>query len=136
MTRPAICHQCSSTRIALRRLKPHHKAYKKRKEWPFVYTCSACGAECGVKTGTIHAGSIMADGATRYARTRAHDAFDLVWSGRGKNKIPRGVAYRHLAAYMGMTSEQCHIGMMDLAQCEDVIKYSAIILRQQKRRTR
>jgi hypothetical protein len=48
----------------------------------------------------------------------AHAAFDPVWKSGAKK---RGSAYAWLADELGMGKKDCHIGMMDVADCRRVV---------------
>lgn len=72
-----------------------------------------CHHESGAPKGTI------ANAELRDWRKRAHAAFDPLWKD-GKQK--RHHAYEWLRLRMGLTREQCHIGLFNVAQCQRVIE--------------
>jgi len=49
----------------------------------------------------------------------AHAAFDPIWRDAGTK---RSAAYAWLAAAMGIPTESCHIGMMDVDDCLRVVE--------------
>jgi hypothetical protein len=53
------------------------------------------------------------------AKIAAHAAFDPFWKLEG---MGRQDAYVWLARQMGMTRNQCHIGLFDVGQCQKVIE--------------
>ena len=68
----------------------------------------------------------MADEKTRKARKRAHEAFDPLWRAkmmrdRVDHAEARNAGYAWLAIQLGLSDEDCHIGMMSAAQCQQVI---------------
>lgn len=65
--------------------------------------------------------SSPANQVTRNARQRCHDIFDPLWRSKSKFKN-RGAAYRWLKKVMGLSSDQAHIGMFDLGQCNKLIE--------------
>ena len=102
---------------------------------PF-YGCSmwpACRATHGAHPNGEPLGT-PATTAVKQARIRAHAAFDPLWKDAahlyaesdlspGKiRRITRGRAYLWLGDNMGLTSDECHVGMFDAAQCERVVE--------------
>jgi len=65
---------------------------------------------------------IPANRATKDARIRAHQHFDLLWEGKGRPRRARDAAYAWLRMVMGLTSEECHFGSFTAAQCEKAIR--------------
>lgn len=118
---PTRCDACGSITISLRRLNHKTKVYQSRAKWPFVYHCHNCGAECGLRQETSEPLGLMADSHTRYKRREAHLALDKLW--QGPTGMPRSLAYKHLAAHMGMNAADCHIGKFNSSQCEEAIQF-------------
>lgn len=83
-----------------------------------VWICRPCGAYVGCHTGTTLPLGTAAGKALRGWRRAAHDAFDPTWR-RGGNRTR---AYAWLAREMGLSREACHIGMMDIEQCKQVVE--------------
>lgn len=87
----------------------------------------ACGAYCGVHSGTLKPLGSPANAETRKARSAAHAAFDPLWerrqrlSGLSKGHA-RGKGYKWLAAQLGIDAKDCHIGMMDAATARRVVE--------------
>lgn len=52
----------------------------------------------------------------------AHAAFDPIWMNGGKS---RGSAYAWLADQLGIDTRDCHIGMMDVDMCRQVVEICA-----------
>lgn len=49
---------------------------------------------------------------------RAHTAFDRLWKGGGD----RSAAYAWLAGALGISKNECHIGMFDVDMCKRVVR--------------
>lgn len=94
------------------------------------WNCSACDAYVGChkkgawiterkqhSDGTLPLGR-LANAELRRVKGWAHDAFDPLW----RNGImSRRDAYAWLAGRLGIQTQDCHIGMFDVAQCRSVI---------------
>jgi hypothetical protein len=52
------------------------------------------------------------------ARRYAHIVFDALWTSR----YQRTKAYEWLALHMAMTDAECHIALMSLQQCQEVVR--------------
>ena len=89
------------------------------------YRCG-CGAYVGTHPGTCEPLGTPALTQTRKARSDAHAHFDALYKAVGKAKpeggSPRKRGYRWLAERMGMTVDECHIGMMTAAQARRVVE--------------
>lgn len=59
-----------------------------------------------------------ADAVTKGLRVEAHEVFDRLWK---LGLMDRGQAYAWLAASMGLTREEAHIGMFDAERCRRTI---------------
>lgn len=89
------------------------------------YRCDPCDAHVGCHApnpamgfkGTEPLGR-MADFALRRAKNNAHRVFDPLWK---LGHMKRSQAYAWLARALGITPEQCHIGMFDIEQCHRAI---------------
>jgi hypothetical protein len=95
----------------------------------YYWHCAPCDAYVGChragagkgNDGRVPLGR-LANPELRRAKQRAHAAFDPMWRNR---TMSRSAAYIWLAQKMRIPGVQCHIGMFDVAQCEQV---SAIIM--------
>lgn len=90
------------------------------------FLCRPCDAWVGCHPGTTTALGRTAKADLRRAKSEAHAAFDPLWQSdalrNGTSKgFARRAAYDWLASALGMTREDCHIGMMDVATCYRVI---------------
>lgn len=65
--------------------------------------------------------------ATREARIKAHEVFDLLFSGP-KPKMTEEAAYVWMAGAMGLSFEEAHIARFTVEQCNALIKLSNIKL--------
>lgn len=82
--------------------------------WGMRYDCRDCGLRG-------YDGRVLVDKGTRLMRQRAHECLDLLWR---SGLASRSDVYRTLAELMGLTSEQCHIALMNKAQCANVVALS------------
>ncbi|WP_333838779.1 zinc-finger-containing protein [Novosphingobium sp.] len=83
-----------------------------------------CGAYCGTHPNLFAVGT-PAGAATRRAREEAHAAFDPLWRRRAeisglKPNVARGRGYKWLAQQLGITTKECHIGLMNAAMANRV----------------
>lgn len=92
--------------------------YGKEIGWPLAYVCS-CGARVGCHPETSIPLGTLADKATSAARSAAHQAFDPLWRGKGREVRTR--AYAALAEAMGAGSPG-HISMMTIADCTKLVR--------------
>ena len=88
------------------------------RSYGMIYYCPGCKAWVGVHKGTDVPLGRLADAQLRKAKIAAHAAFDTIWRRR---RTTRKEAYKWLSEQMGLPVEKTHIGMFDLAQCEQVI---------------
>jgi ssDNA-binding Zn-finger/Zn-ribbon topoisomerase 1 len=97
---------------------------------PPVWVCAGwptCDAKVGVHPDTTVPLGTLANYELRLARIRAHDALDKLWA---HNRLSRQHAYNELAEFLGLTLEQAHIGLFDLALCEATAAFARIRLRE------
>lgn len=97
-----------------------------RASWAY-WLCS-CGAYVGCHTGTAIPMGRPGNATTRYWRIAAHRALDKRWmrsdqtaSKRATNRS-RPKAYTWLACQLGISFDDCHIGMFDEAMCRRVVE--------------
>ena len=88
-----------------------------------MFVCRPCDAWVGCHPGTASPLGRLANKALRVAKMEAHAAFDPLW--RGKAKGERGRAYGWLAGELGLSSDECHIGMFDVETCRRVVEACA-----------
>ena len=96
------------------------------------WRCAPCGASVGchkagawmwvggervVSDGTLPLGR-LATAELRWAKSAAHAAFDPLWKAR---RMTRRSASQWLAGKLGVSYDNCHIGMFDLDRCRDVL---------------
>lgn len=120
-----ICPYCGSQTQLIDSKEIYGRSYG------LMYICRPCDAYVGTHRGTDKALGRLANRELRQAKKRAHYYFDQiamtdlinkVW----KEYIPgisnRNKAYKWLSMKTGISPELCHIGMMDVKQCEKVIR--------------
>lgn len=83
------------------------------------YNCAPCKAYVGCHKGTNKPLGRLANRELRTAKLKAHLAFDPIWK---DNQLTRKEAYKWLATQLNITNEQCHIGMFDVEQCNQVLE--------------
>ncbi|MFK8771693.1 zinc-finger-containing protein [Aeromonas caviae] len=113
------CPYCGKTSV----LTSSREVYGGRNFGP-IYLCKCLPgyAYVGCHKDTIKPLGRLADKELRYWKKEAHAAFDPLWKSK---KMKRGHAYGWLAEQLGISKEECHIGMFDVATCERV-KYLCI----------
>lgn len=95
-----------------------------------LYQCTPCQARVGCHPGTDKPLGRLANIELRQAKERAHAAFDPLWQTKMRQtgmpkSTARSLAYKWLAREMGLSVDDCHIGMFDIAQCRRVIEICA-----------
>ena len=89
------------------------------KSYGMIYLCTNCNASVGVHKGTDRPLGTLANTALKLKRRETHAVFDAYWKSRG---ISRSDAYQWLSGQMGLPKYRTHIGQMNMAQCEQVIR--------------
>jgi hypothetical protein len=123
MTAP-VCPYCNSAALLVGgdAIYPHRPDLRQLKFWQ----CAPCDAYVGChkpganvdgvrSDGTIPLGR-LANAELRKAKQGAHAAFDPLWRNGWFNS--RRAAYAWLGNVLGISDEECHIGMFDIAQCK------------------
>lgn len=97
-----------------------------------IYLCRPCGAWVGCHPGTTRPLGRLANAELRLWKQEAHAFFDPIWKKRLEQRaannphytkgMARGGRYKRLAALMGLSRDECHIGMFDVQQCQQVIE--------------
>lgn len=112
-----ICPECGSEAVLTngQEIYPKRPDLHKKSFW----ICRPCNAYVGCHPGSQRPLGTPATKELRSKRSEAHAWLDPLWDARkvGENAKPlfdsRSTAYKWLAAELGLTSEKCHIGMMD-----------------------
>jgi hypothetical protein len=98
---------------------PHRQDLREK----LFYLCKPCNAYVGCHPNTDKPLGRLANAELRKAKMDAHMLFDPLWQGSKRQKYKRrGEAYKWLAEQLGMPQHECHIGMMDVADCKRVIE--------------
>lgn len=97
------------------------------KSYGMIYLCRPCMAWVGVHKGTNKAKGRLANNKLRKMKKKAHKYFDNLWERKMlkddlKQKEARNKAYNWLSEKTGIDRKICHIGMMDIEQCNQVIE--------------
>ncbi len=122
------CPYCSrlSEKVTGAVLYPNNP--KVRDRW--FYRCRPCKAWVGTHEGTDKPLGRLADATLRRAKQDAHKALDPLWRAKivrdGCRQFDaRESAYVWLAGEMGIRRAQCHIGLFNPEQCQQVIAICA-----------
>lgn len=115
-----ICPYCSGTPALI-----DSSIFYGGRSYGLVWACRPCQAYVGVHKGTNKPLGRLANKELRAAKKAAHAAFDPIWQtsiekGRERNEARSG-AYEWLSQAMGMSHQDCHIGMMDVNECMQVV---------------
>ena len=106
-------------------------SYVYGKNYGMIYICKPCDAYVGVHKETDKALGRLANKELREAKKQAHYYFDQIaktslinkiWNKWIPNISNRNKAYKWLAIQLNMDEEFCHIGMMDIEQCNKVVE--------------
>lgn len=109
------CPYCGADAV----LEDSAKVY--RKSYGLIWICSnypECDAFVGCHQGTDKPKGTLANPALRTLRKEAHYHFDKKWACRKDRKD----WYAWLGEHMGLSRDDCHIGMMNEEQCRQVIE--------------
>lgn len=93
------------------------------RSYGMIYLCRPCDAYVGCHgngKGDSPKGR-LANAELRRWKIAAHNAFDPLWK-FGPFRGHRNSAYAWLAEQMGLPKEKTHIGMFDVAECQQVIQ--------------
>lgn len=111
------CPYCGkmSDKVGGKEIYPHRPdLYSK-----VFYQCAPCEAYVGCHPGTDRPMGRLANAELRRAKLQAHGAFDFIWKSGLKT---RGSAYKWLARQLGLSKDECHIGLFDVEMCRKVIE--------------
>lgn len=120
---PCRCGECGKDAVMVDGsvIYPHRPDLVEKR----FYRCG-CGAYVGTHAGTCEPLGTPAHTQTRRARSDAHAHFDALYKEIGRRTpdggSPRKRGYRWLAERMGMTPDECHIGMMTAQQAARVVE--------------
>lgn len=91
------------------------------RSYGMIYLCRPCDAYVGCHGRGDTPKGRLANAELRRWKIAAHNAFDPLWR-FGPFRGQRNSAYAWLAEQMGLPKEKTHIGMFDVAQCQQVIQ--------------
>ena len=109
---PTICHYCGGKII-----KTTTRALYPKGNEP-IYLCTTCNAYVGCYPDGRPMGRV-ANTVLRLKRQEAHRVFVRFWRERGWS---RSSAYRWLSQNLRLKKQEAHIGMMEMDECEHVIR--------------
>lgn len=115
-----VCPYCFKRSVYVDSSEVYNKSYG------MIYLCRSCKAWVGVHKGTSKALGRLANSELREWKKEAHFHFDKLWQakikkGFSKNKA-RGFAYKWLAAQLGITPTETHVGWFDVDMCKKVVE--------------
>ncbi|MDP7849504.1 zinc-finger-containing protein [Acinetobacter baumannii] len=92
-----------------------------------IFRCDPCDAQVGVHKHNNQPLGSLANTDLRQARKKAHSYFDPLWRLKMERESlsstkARKSAYEWLAAEMGLSVEECHIGEFNEGQCQEVMR--------------
>lgn len=100
------------------------------KSYGMIYLCRPCKAYCGVHKDTNKSKGSLANAELRELRKKAHLYFDKIWKDK---HLERNKAYQWLSERLGISRDECHIGLFDIKRCKDAIEICVIILNDLRR---
>jgi hypothetical protein len=112
-----ICPYCNKSAV----LVTGHKIYPHRTDLysKHFWHCEPCDAYVGCHPQTINPLGRLANKELRQAKMAAHTAFDPIWQ---SEEMTRSEAYAWLATTLGISLDDCHMGMFDVDTCERVVE--------------
>lgn len=129
-----LCSYCfkPAALVTGKEIYPHRPELYTLKFWE----CAACQAyvgchkaSCGQGDGTKPLGR-LANAKLRAAKSLAHKMFDPIWKTKAIKRqafdaprckpLKRKDAYKWLASMLGIAVDECHIGMFNVEQCQNV----------------
>lgn len=90
--------------------------------WRVFWRCNQCDAHVAAHADGRPLG-YPANLETRRARNHVHHTLDPMWKHHPHPEIKRERLYKNLSVKMGLPIEKTHIGMFDLAQCEQALRH-------------
>lgn len=82
------------------------------------FMCLCCEARVGCHANGFALGR-LADAPLRKAKMKAHAAFDPIWK---RKVMSRTAAYKWLRGALGIDAKDCHMGMFDINECDNVVR--------------
>ena len=127
MKKPKIirCPYCGGTAI----LRDASFVYGTHSHGGQVYVCShypSCNSYVGVHPGTKIPKGTLANRELRQKRIQAHRIFDQIWQ---QGILSKPEAYRWVADKFCLTDKQAHIGQFSNYMCDQLIRESADVLK-------
>lgn len=112
-----LCPYCNQEAVLVKgkKIYPHRPDLSYKNFWQ----CEPCDAHVGCHKNTKIPLGTLANDHLRLKRLQTHQAFDTLWE--DKHFRNRSLAYAWLASKLDIPTEQCHIGMFDKHQCNQVL---------------
>ena len=114
--RTVICPYCSSNAVLIDSAEVYSG-----QSFGAIWICRPCKAWVGCHKNSFDHAPLgrLANAELRAAKVAAHAKFDPLWK---SGKMHRKEAYNLLAGKLGISVDQCHIGMFDLETCKRVLE--------------
>jgi len=93
--------------------------YKNGKSYGMIYLCRPCDALVGAHKGSDLPLGTLANGYLRSMRIQTHKVIDPIWESK---YMTRDAVYALLAKKMSLEQDKCHIGMFNVAQCQEAME--------------
>lgn len=102
---------------------------KQHGDWPWVFLCGnqQCGAYVDMHPGTGIPKGTLADSATRQARGRAKQLYNLIWQ---SGHMTKADACRWLAGKLGIPEAECSIDRFDVMTCRRAVSHCLELAKQ------
>ena len=100
---------------------PHRPDLAHKKFWACIRFPN-CDAYVGCHRTTNKPLGRLANKELRVAKSAAHAAFDPIWQQNTEDRNRRRHGYLWLAKELEIEYALCHIGMMDVETCRQVVK--------------
>lgn len=124
-----VCSYCTQPAQFL----PSSESVYNGRDFGPLWICRRCEAWVGCHPGTREPLGRLADKTLRRAKQAVHAVLDHLWLDltaaypdltKPSSKIraiARDRAYLWLAKQLGISSDECHVGMFDLARCQEAV---------------
>ena len=114
---PPLCPECKQMGWLVKKANFYNKPSCKGHIW----VCYKCDTRVGCHEGTYKPLGHMAGESLRKTRVKIHFKFDERWNGAHDRSKARDEAYAWLGKTLGLSKEKAHIGMLNMAQCKQLL---------------
>jgi hypothetical protein len=114
--RKVICQYCQQEAVFMTTEEFYGRDYGTN-----MWVCRPCDAYVGIHKRTDVPLGTLANKELRECRKKTHAVVDQLWRNK---KSSRTKVYGWIQHVMKMTKEEAHIGMMNEAQCKQLIEFA------------